>query len=39
MVLLIPTLKRDLDSRHFAMEEELQSVIAEFFASDGRLID
>ncbi len=28
---LIPDLKHDFGSRHFAMEEDLQSAIAEFF--------
>ncbi len=27
----IPGLKRDLGSRHFAVEEDLQSVVTEFF--------
>ncbi len=31
MVHLIPGLKHDLGGRHFAMKEDLQSVVAEFF--------
>ncbi len=29
---LIPSLKRDLNGRHFASKEDLQSMVAEFFA-------
>ncbi len=32
MVRLIPGLKCDLGGRHFAIEENLQSVVAKFFA-------
>ncbi len=32
MVHLIPSLKRDLDGRHFAIEEDLQSMVVEHFA-------
>ncbi len=32
MHLIPPPLKRDLGSRHFATEEDLQSAVAKFFA-------
>ncbi len=31
MMHFIPDLKRDPDSQHFAMEEDLQSAVSEFF--------